>query len=366
MTVPRSPDRRRGRTAARGTRCSVNGAGSCPEGESGGVADHPRIVREQLRPGDTESAPTHADRRRSAGAEGSQGPLWDAYDVAMLDLDGVVYIGPDAVPGAPEHLARPRGRRHAPRLRHQQRLAARRPRSPSTCVSSGSTVADEDVVTSAQAAARVLAEQLPAGLGGVRHRRRGTRGGAPRAGAPAGAGPGRGARSPWSPGFHRRPALGDRDRRRDPGARRAALGRLQHRPDRADAGRTRPRQRRAGRGGGPVRGAASPWWPASRSRRCSRRRCAAWAASGRWWSATGWTPTSRAPTTTGYDSLLVMTGVTGLEQLVAARPAPAPVVRRGRPRRPGDASTRCRATEDGRDARGLAGTVVDGDRAGHR
>ena len=35
---------------------------------------------------------------------GSQGPLWDTYDVAMLDLDGVVYIGPDAVPGAPEHL----------------------------------------------------------------------------------------------------------------------------------------------------------------------------------------------------------------------------------------------------------------------
>ena len=27
----------------------------------------------------------------------------------MLDLDGVVYIGGDAVPGAPEHLARGRG-----------------------------------------------------------------------------------------------------------------------------------------------------------------------------------------------------------------------------------------------------------------
>ena len=32
-------------------------------------------------------------------------PLWTAYDVAMLDLDGVVYIGPDAVPGAAEHLS---------------------------------------------------------------------------------------------------------------------------------------------------------------------------------------------------------------------------------------------------------------------
>ena len=35
----------------------------------------------------------------------SEDALWDAYDVAMLDLDGVVYVGPDAVPGAPEHLA---------------------------------------------------------------------------------------------------------------------------------------------------------------------------------------------------------------------------------------------------------------------
>ena len=41
---------------------------------------------------------------------------------------------------------------------------------------------------------------------------------------------------------------------------------------------------------------ASRWSPASRSRRCSRRRCAGSAASGRWSSATGWTPTSRAPT----------------------------------------------------------------------
>jgi len=35
----------------------------------------------------------------------SPDPLWEAYDVAMLDLDGVVYIGGDPVPGAPEHLA---------------------------------------------------------------------------------------------------------------------------------------------------------------------------------------------------------------------------------------------------------------------
>ena len=33
-------------------------------------------------------------------------PLWASYDLALLDLDGVVYIGGAAVPGAPEHLER--------------------------------------------------------------------------------------------------------------------------------------------------------------------------------------------------------------------------------------------------------------------
>src|SRR5680860_601857 len=32
--------------------------------------------------------------------------LWDEYDVALLDLDGVVYVGRAAVPGAAEHLSR--------------------------------------------------------------------------------------------------------------------------------------------------------------------------------------------------------------------------------------------------------------------
>ena len=35
-------------------------------------------------------------------------PLWAEYDLAMLDLDGVVYVGAHAVPGAPEHLDRAR------------------------------------------------------------------------------------------------------------------------------------------------------------------------------------------------------------------------------------------------------------------
>ena len=31
-------------------------------------------------------------------------PLASRYDVALLDLDGVVYVGPDPVPDAPENL----------------------------------------------------------------------------------------------------------------------------------------------------------------------------------------------------------------------------------------------------------------------
>ena len=33
---------------------------------------------------------------------GSQEPLDTAYDVALLDLDGVVYLGGTAIPGAAE------------------------------------------------------------------------------------------------------------------------------------------------------------------------------------------------------------------------------------------------------------------------
>ena len=93
---------------------------------------------------------------------GSQGPLWDTYDVAMLDLDGVVYIGPDAVPGAPEHLdaARDAGMH----LAYVTNNASRPPAAVARHLRDlGIAVADEDVVTSAQAAARVLSEQLPDG-----------------------------------------------------------------------------------------------------------------------------------------------------------------------------------------------------------
>ena len=89
-------------------------------------------------------------------------PLFEAYDLAMLDLDGVVYVGGDAVPDAPEHLERVR--KAGMRLAFITNNAARPPaRVAEHLRELGVDAAPEDVVTSAQAAARVLAERLGAG-----------------------------------------------------------------------------------------------------------------------------------------------------------------------------------------------------------
>jgi glycerol 3-phosphatase-2 len=88
--------------------------------------------------------------------------LWDVYDVAMLDLDGVVYVGPEAVPGAPGHLAKAAAA--GMRLAYVTNNASRPPDAVAQHLRDlGVDVADEDVVTSAQAAARLLSEQLPEG-----------------------------------------------------------------------------------------------------------------------------------------------------------------------------------------------------------
>ena len=57
-------------------------------------------------------------------------PLDRSYDLAMLDLDGVVYVGAEAVPGAPSTSRPRRARGDARRVHHQQRLAAARGRWP--------------------------------------------------------------------------------------------------------------------------------------------------------------------------------------------------------------------------------------------
>ena len=89
-------------------------------------------------------------------------PPAESYDVALLDLDGVVYVGPSAVPGAVSHLAAARGL--GMRLAFVTNNASRPPGAVAEHLRTlGVELADTDVVTSAQAAARLVAQQVPAG-----------------------------------------------------------------------------------------------------------------------------------------------------------------------------------------------------------
>ena len=88
--------------------------------------------------------------------------LDQVFDVALLDLDGVVYRGHDPVPHAAEALARAR---HAGmRLSFVTNNALRPPDEVARRIAAVGVEADpKDVATSAQAAARLLAERLPSG-----------------------------------------------------------------------------------------------------------------------------------------------------------------------------------------------------------
>ncbi len=88
--------------------------------------------------------------------------LVEAYDAALFDLDGVVYLGPVAVDGAPEGLAELRRRGVA--LGYVTNNAARSPGVVAEhLVALGIEARPEDVVTSAQAAARLLHDRFGSG-----------------------------------------------------------------------------------------------------------------------------------------------------------------------------------------------------------
>ncbi len=96
------------------------------------------------------------------GPHASAEPLDTGYDVALLDLDGVVYLGGTAIPGAAEALRKAGAA--GMRLAYVTNNAFRTPAAIAALLTSfGVPAAQEDVVTSAQAAARLLAERLPAG-----------------------------------------------------------------------------------------------------------------------------------------------------------------------------------------------------------
>src|SRR5215469_13334977 len=97
----------------------------------------------------------------SPGSPG--GALGAAYDVALLDLDGVVYIGGTAIPGAPEALQK--AKRSGMRLAYVTNNASRTPAAVAALLSGMNVPAEPaDVVTSAHAAARLLADKLRRGV----------------------------------------------------------------------------------------------------------------------------------------------------------------------------------------------------------
>jgi HAD superfamily hydrolase (TIGR01450 family) len=89
-------------------------------------------------------------------------PPADVHDVALLDLDGVVYVGPDAVPGAADAIAAAAARGlHCVYVTNN---ASRPPEKVGAHLRElGIPAEDGDVVTSAQIAAGLLAARLPGG-----------------------------------------------------------------------------------------------------------------------------------------------------------------------------------------------------------
>ncbi|MGW7641671.1 HAD-IIA family hydrolase [Streptomyces decoyicus] len=94
--------------------------------------------------------------------DGCRRALSEAYDTALLDLDGVVYAGGQAIAHAVESLTSARdGGMH---LAYVTNNAARTPQAVAGQLSGfGLPTGPDDVITSAQAVARLIAEQVPPG-----------------------------------------------------------------------------------------------------------------------------------------------------------------------------------------------------------
>lgn len=89
-------------------------------------------------------------------------PLCEDYDLGMLDLDGVVYIGTRAVPGAVEALSA--ARKAGMRLAFLTNNASRSAGNVAAHLRElGIQADDADVVTAAQAVAHLVADAVPAG-----------------------------------------------------------------------------------------------------------------------------------------------------------------------------------------------------------
>ncbi|SDB84775.1 Haloacid Dehalogenase Superfamily Class (subfamily) IIA [Raineyella antarctica] len=84
------------------------------------------------------------------------------YDAVLFDLDGVVYLGPEPVPGAAEGIARLRDR-NVP-VGFVTNNAARAPQAVVDHLNAlGIPCTDQEVVTAGQAGVLMLTQELPAG-----------------------------------------------------------------------------------------------------------------------------------------------------------------------------------------------------------
>jgi HAD superfamily hydrolase (TIGR01450 family) len=93
---------------------------------------------------------------------GSPESLVARYDVALLDLDGVVYLGEQAIDGVPQALAA--ARRAGMRLAFVTNNASRTPDQVASLLRRLQIPAEPaDVITSSHAAAHFLADRLPPG-----------------------------------------------------------------------------------------------------------------------------------------------------------------------------------------------------------
>ena len=98
----------------------------------------------------------------AASLLGSQRPLQEAFDAALVDLDGVAYRGPHAIPTAPSALAA--AREAGMRIVFVTNNASREPGEVAAHLSDlGIPATVDEVLTAAQAVARLAAAELDPG-----------------------------------------------------------------------------------------------------------------------------------------------------------------------------------------------------------
>jgi glycerol-1-phosphatase len=96
------------------------------------------------------------------GPRGCPGKLSEHYDAALLDLDGTVYLSGSAIPGAADALAE--AAKQGMRLAFVTNNASRTPHAIAAQLTGmGIPATVTDIITSAQAAAHLIADRFPAG-----------------------------------------------------------------------------------------------------------------------------------------------------------------------------------------------------------